>query len=166
MFSIQKPGLRRPRRIKCHVKKMVQKETWKQARTKIEMSCLGPKTAAKISSPNPYKAMKILCRTCSSPSCCSHSVPRCTRGAKMVPQAAKMEAPSPRNGNLQDLKEAAGRRWSPCNVFIHDVYPYAFVIVLLHSLVNLKTAPTPLTEARPDPRRLRRQPAARMAFET
>ena len=54
--------------------------------------------------------MKIMCRI---PSLllpwCPKALPRCQNG----PQGAKMEAPSPSNGNREDLKGAGGRGHSP-----------------------------------------------------
>ena len=42
---------------------------------------------------------------------------RVLRDAKMVPQDAKMEAPSPLNGNHEELKGASGRGRSPRDLF-------------------------------------------------
>ena len=62
------------------------------------------------------KSMKILFRTPSCLSCCSHGLPRCSRTAEMVPRGAKMEAPSPSNSSREELKWAGGRGAWPLRV--------------------------------------------------
>ena len=85
------------------------KATLKQARR--EISSLGDqKTDKKRINP---KCMKIQFQTPSCPSYFSHGPPGCSQGVEMVPHGAKMEAPSPPNGNHEELKEAGGRGRSP-----------------------------------------------------
>ena len=57
------------------------------------------------------KSMKILLRTTSCPSCCSHGPPRCSRGAKMGCQNAKKKAPSFINGNPRSKKKHDMLKW-------------------------------------------------------
>ena len=49
---------------------------------------------------------------------CQNGPTVCSRDAKMVSQCAEMEAPSPLNGNREELKGVGGREHNP-----NDTYP-------------------------------------------
>ena len=78
--------------------------------------------------------MKILSRTPSRPSCCAHGPPRCSRAGTMVPQGAKMEAPSPPNGSREELKGAGGRGRSP------EDSPHTLMNGISNHLQNLQSS--------------------------
>ena len=100
------------------------KVTWKQTRTKWNFKLLEVKNLIYTMPKITTKSMKILLRTTSCPSCCSHgpsrwsrgakmNPPGCSRGAKMGPQNVKMKTPSLPNGNPEEPKGVRGRGHSP-----------------------------------------------------
>ena len=80
--------------VPISMQKLEQKVTWKRARNeKHILSSRCPKnfqTGVPNSSP---KSVKVRFQTPICPSCCSHSLPGCPRGPKMVPQRANMQGP-------------------------------------------------------------------------